>query len=133
MFEWNEKYAIGIAKIDAQHKGLFAIGAELYAAMRAGQASAKLSLILNRLVEYTVAHFNYEQGLLQEHQYPDFAAHKSKHDDLTQQVNKFCDEVQSGKIGVSIPLMKFLEDWLQQHIGKVDMAYVPFVVDKPVT
>ena len=130
MFEWNEKYATGIAKIDAQHKGLFAIGAELYAAMRAGQASDKLSLILNRLVQYTVANFSYEEGLMQAKQYPDFVAHKAKHDDLTRQVTKFCDEVQSGKIGVSIPLMKFLEDWLQQHIGKVDRGYIPLLTAK---
>jgi hemerythrin-like metal-binding protein len=130
MFEWNDKYAVGIARIDAQHKGLFSIGAELYAAMRAGQASDKLSLILNRLVQYTVAHFSYEEGLMKANRYPDFAAHKAKHDDLTRQVTKFCDEVQSGKIGVSIPLMKFLEDWLQQHIGKTDMAYAPFLAGK---
>jgi len=130
MFEWNEKYAIGIASIDAQHKGLFPIGGELYTAMRAGQASDKLSLLLNRLVQYTVAHFGYEEGLLQANRYPDFVAHKAKHDDLTRQVTKFCDEVQSGKIGVSIPLMKFLEDWLQQHIGKIDKAYAPFLAGK---
>src|ERR1035441_5930406 len=34
MFDWNNEYAVNIPSIDAQHQNLFAIGRELYAAMR---------------------------------------------------------------------------------------------------
>ena len=132
MFEWNAKYATGIASIDAQHKGLFSIGAELHAAMSAGQAAEKMRLILNRLLQYTAAHFAYEERVMQLHHYAGYVAHKAQHDDLTRQVTRFYEDVQSGKIGIGIPLLKFMEDWLTQHIGKTDMAYVPFLTTKAV-
>jgi hemerythrin len=132
MFEWNEKYAIGISSIDAQHKGLYAIGAELYTAMSTGKARERMNSILARLVRYTDAHFEFEERLLQLHHYPDFAAHKAKHDALIKQVADFQLDVQNGKIGVGIPLLKFVEDWLTQHIGNVDRRYVPFVTAKAV-
>jgi len=132
MFEWKERYAIGIDSIDAQHKGLYANGAELFAAMSAGQAKERLSSILAHLVQYTEAHFAFEERMLQLHKYPDFPAHKAKHDDLTRQVKQFQQDVRSGKIGVGVPLLAFVEEWLTQHIGNVDRRYVPFVTAKAV-
>jgi len=100
--------------------------------MGKGQAAEKIRLILNRLLQYTVAHFTYGERLMQLHHYPGFVAHKALHDDLTRQVTKFYDEVHSGRIGIGIPLLKFIEDLLKQHIGKSDMSYAPFLTAKAV-
>ncbi len=132
MFEWNEKYSTGIASIDAQHRTLFSIGAELYAAMSAGQGHERMGRILSRLIQYTAAHFAYEERLMQLHRYPEFAAHKAQHDDLTQQVKQFHQEFQRGQIGISIRLLSFVEDWLQQHIGRSDQDYAPLLAAKAV-
>ncbi len=132
MFEWSNEFSTGIASIDAQHQGLFSIGGELYAAMSAGQASGQMAAILTRLVEYTAAHFAYEERLMQLHRYPEYAAHKAQHDALTRQVSRFYQEVQSGQIGISIRLLSFVEDWLKQHIGKTDQGYVIFLAAKAV-
>lgn len=132
MFEWNESFSTGIASIDAQHQGLFSIGAELYAAMSAGQAREQMGRILTRLVQYTAAHFAYEERLMQLHRYPEYAAHKAQHDELTRQVSQFYQEFQSGQIAISIRLLSFVEDWLKQHIGKTDQGYAPFLAAKAV-
>jgi hemerythrin-like metal-binding protein len=132
MFEWNDNYATGIAIIDAQHQGLFSIGAELYAAMSSGKAKDEMATILTRLAQYTAAHFAYEERLMQLHHYPECAAHKVQHEELTRQVSQFCREFQSGQIGISIRLLSFVEDWLTQHIGKTDRRYVPVVTSKAV-
>jgi hemerythrin-like metal-binding protein len=130
MFEWNDKYAIGVASIDTQHKGLYAIGAELYSAMSAGQARERMSSILARLVQYTENHFAFEERLMQQHHYPDFAAHKAVHDALIKKIAEFRADVVMGKIGIGIPLLKFVEEWLTDHIGKTDRKYVPCVTAK---
>ncbi|MGB9458983.1 MAG: bacteriohemerythrin [Bryobacteraceae bacterium] len=132
MFEWNDKFSTGIASIDVQHQGLFSIGAELYAAMSAGQGKERLGTILTRLVQYTAAHFAYEERLMQLHGYPEYAAHKVQHDALTRQVSQFYQEFQSGQIGISIRLLSFVEDWLKQHIGKTDHGYATFLAAKAV-
>jgi hemerythrin len=132
MFEWNDKFSTGIASIDAQHQGLFSIGAELYAAMGAGQGKERMGRILTRLVQYTAAHFAYEERLMQLHGYPDYAAHKAQHDDLTRHVQHFCREFQSGQIGISIPLLHFVDDWLKHHIGQSDQGYAKLLTAKAV-
>jgi hemerythrin len=132
MFEWNDKFSTGIASIDAQHQGLFSIGAELCAAMSAGQAREQMGRILTRLVQYTAAHFSYEERLMQLHGYPDYAAHKAQHDDLTRQVSQFYQEFQSGHIAISIHLLTFIQDWLEHHIGQSDLGYAPFLAARAV-
>jgi hemerythrin-like metal-binding protein len=132
MFEWNDEFSIGIASIDAQHQGLFSIGAELYAAMSAGQGKERMGAILARLMQYTAAHFAYEERLMQLHRYPEYAAHKTLHDDLTRQVAQFHQEFQSGQIGISIRLLSFVDDWLKQHIGKIDQGYAKLLTAKAV-
>ena len=132
MFEWNDRFSTGIASIDAQHQGLFSIGGELYAAMGAGQGKERMGSILTRLVQYTAAHFAYEERLMQLHRYPDYAAHKAQHDDLTRQVSQFYKDFQSGQIGISVRLLSFVDDWLKQHIGQSDQGYAKLLTAKSV-
>ena len=132
MFEWNDEFSTGIASIDAQHQGLFSIGAELYAAMSVGQAKERMGAILTRLVQYTAAHFAYEERLMQLHGYPDYAAHKAQHDELTRDVQRFYKEFQGGQIAISVPLLSFVDDWLKHHIGHSDQGYAKLLTAKAV-
>ena len=100
--------------------------------MSAGQGKERMGTILTRLVQYTAAHFAYEERLMQLHGYPEYAAHKAEHEDLTRQVAQFYQEFQSGQIGISIRLLSFVEDWLKQHIGKSDQGYAKLLTAKAV-
>jgi hemerythrin len=127
MFEWKPAYSVNIGSIDAQHKGLLAIGAELYHAMATGRGKAITGKILDRLIQYTVAHFKDEERLMQVHGYPDFASHKAQHDALTAQVVQFQADFAADRATISIDLLNFLKDWLIGHIQGSDRRYVPFV------
>jgi hemerythrin-like metal-binding protein len=132
MFEWKNEYAVNIGSIDAQHQMLFAIGRELYAAMRAGQGRLVLSKILDRLVEYTILHFTHEESLLRLHQYPNFASHKAEHDALTRKVVEFQADFNSGKIAMALEVLNFVQNWLQTHIKGSDFAYAACLKGKKV-
>jgi hemerythrin len=132
MFEWKKEYSVNIASIDAQHQNLFAIAAELHKAMCSGQARTAVGKILDRLIHYTASHFSHEERLMQQHGYPDFAAHKMAHEALKKQVIDFQTEFNAGKVAVSVELMSFLQDWLQKHIQGTDMRYSPFLVQRKV-
>jgi len=125
MFEWKSEFSVNIGSIDAQHQNLFAIGRELYAAMSAGQGKAVLGRILDRLVQYTAAHFAHEERLLQMHKYPGFAKHKAEHDALVKQVMAFQAEFSAGHSTMSAPVLLFVKDWLEKHIQGSDVAYAP--------
>ncbi len=44
---------------------------------------------LDELVSYTKYHFDYEEKLMSENNYPDFEEHQSQHKNMIEQVNRF--------------------------------------------
>jgi hemerythrin len=132
MFEWKPEYAVGIASIDAQHQRLFAIARELYEAMSAGRGKASLALILDRLVQYTSVHFAHEERLMRVYDYPNFLKHKAQHDALTKKVLTFQKDFESGKVSMTVHLLHFLKDWLENHIKVSDFEYAPCLKQKNV-
>ena len=129
---WSNEFSTGVASYDAEHKKLAAMVNELHDAMTEGKASSKLGDILDRLVAYTVEHFNHEEKVLARHDYPDLARHKQQHEQLKTQVLDFRAKLATGSSQISIALLKFLKDWLLEHIQKEDKKYGPFLNAKGV-
>ena len=132
MFDWSANYSVGVGSVDAQHQNLFALARELHTAMMAGQGKAALTRILDRLVQYTVVHFAHEERLMRLHDYPDAAAHKAEHDALTKQVLKFQEDFQAGRATISVQLLQFLRNWLQEHIQGCDVKLAPYLKERAV-
>ena len=132
MFEWKPRYSVQIASIDGQHQNLFRIAGELYTAMSAGQGKTALAHVLDRLVQYTAVHFAHEERLMRLHDYPDLAAHRAEHQALTKQVLTFQADFQAGRATMSVQLLRFLRDWLENHIAQSDQKYAPYLRDKAV-
>ena len=116
MFEWNQKYSVGIHSIDAQHRNLFAVARELYDAMSAGLGKSTLSRILDRLVQYTQVHFAHEERLMKQNAYPNLVEHQEQHAALTRQLLMFQADFKSGRATMTVQLLNFLRSWLEQHI-----------------
>jgi hemerythrin len=132
MFEWKPQYSVRIGSIDGQHQNLFRIAEELFAAMSAGQGKATLSRILDRLVQYTKVHFAQEERLMSVHGYPDLAAHMAQHRALTKQVMDFQAEFDAGHSVLTVQVLHFLKDWLQNHIATSDQKYAPYLIERAV-
>lgn len=132
MFEWKDAYSVQVKEIDAQHRQLFQLAGELYTAMATGKGAGVLDSILTQLVDYTRKHFSYEEALMRQNRYPDYAAHKAQHDALTKQVVDFRAEFQAGKKTMSVQLFHFLQEWLQHHIADSDRKYTPYFQGKAV-
>ena len=132
MFQWNNAYSVGIGSVDAQHQGLFAAAHELHEAMLAGRGRAALAKILDRLVQYTAAHFAHEEGLMRKSNYPGLPTHIAEHQALTRKVLAFQDDFKAGRTTMSVEVLQFLRTWLQQHIQHSDMAYAPYLKEAKV-
>ena len=130
MFEWKDEYTVKVGSVDAQHRSLFGIAAELHAAMTAGKGKASLGKILDRLVQYTAMHFAHEERLMRLHEYLGLASHKAEHDALTAQVLQFQADFKSGRATMTVQLLMFLKDWLQTHIMGSDQKYGPYLAGK---
>lgn len=127
--EWTEKNEVGIRQVDEQHRELFALLNRLHAATVEGQEQSMLVGILNELVDYTVYHFDVEEGLMTKHEYPDYDAHKAEHDKLTTQAVDLQRQFQDGSATISFELLDFLHDWLMDHTMDTDRKMGAFMQD----
>lgn len=127
LMRWDSSLQLGIAEIDDQHKQLVGIINDLHRAMKQRQTMAVTGGILERLVSYTVFHFDVEEKLFQKHNYPEYSEHKKVHENLVAKVKDFKIKVEQGDATISMELMDFLKDWLVSHIKGTDKKYVPFL------
>ena len=132
MIEWDQRYSVDIAEIDRQHRKLFDLLNELYAAMQEGQADQVVGKVLDRVVDYTVLHFAHEERLFTQYGYPGAAAHRDEHAQLTAQAKGLAERLKSGKGDVPVSTLKFLCDWLSRHILGSDKGYAAFLTQQGV-
>ena len=127
MFEWDQRYSVEIAEIDRQHQRLFELLNELYAAMQDGHANEVVGKVLERVVDYTVYHFAFEEKLFAQYGYPEDAAHRAEHAQLTSQAKALAERLRHGQGDVPLATLKLLYDWLARHILGSDKRYAPFL------
>ena len=123
MFEWKPEYSVQIPEIDAQHKRLFALAAELHAALTQSKGHSVLEQSLASLVDYTQEHFAAEERLMGDYAYPEVVGHKAEHEKLTAQVLELQRRFRSGETKLSLNLMIFVKNWLENHIAGSDQKF----------
>lgn len=121
--EWSENLSVGITEIDEQHKKLVSQINTLHDGMRSGQGKDTLEKTLGELAAYTQYHFETEEKYMEKFGYPDFEKHKAEHDAFVGKVVDFQNAYSSGKLGLSIDVMKFLSGWVAGHIRGTDKNY----------
>lgn len=129
--EWSDRFSIGVAIFDDEHKKLIAIINRLYEAISEGIAEDKLKHISDDLVEYTLMHFRHEEMYFDDWCYPEAKAHAALHARLREQVFNFRRQIQeenSRELGLG--MMEFLRKWLSEHILVEDRKYGQFLYEK---
>lgn len=124
MFEWDEKYSVGIQSIDSQHKEIFRHLSKLLEAMKQGQASDVITPIILELERYAALHFQKEEFFFQRFNFLGAAEHIKEHQRFKEKVASLKDDLKSGKITLSFELLNFLKDWIDHHILIIDKQYV---------
>jgi len=120
---WKSEYSVGNELMDKQHQALIELINKLHEAMKTGKAGKEISLIVDEMVEYTKFHFGAEEKLMAEKNYVGLASQKDEHNAFIKKTVQFQNEVNSGKLAVSLEVLNFLKDWLTNHILITDMKY----------
>lgn len=125
---WSDKdFSVGIRAIDVQHKKLVGMINGLHKAMRDRASDTVMKRLVEELKNYTVDHFSTEEKLFDRYGYPHTPEHKELHKKFVNQVLEFESALISGKAKVTMDVMKFLKDWLVQHIQGEDRKYTSFL------
>lgn len=131
LIEWKPSYSVGVPTFDRQHQKLFELINQLHEAMAKGKARDQMAPIVDALSNYTKTHFREEEEALARAGYTKLPSHKLMHREFEAKVDGFGKDVKAGKLGLSIEVMSFLNDWLAAHIMKVDREYDPLLAPTP--
>lgn len=131
MFEWTERWSVGVGTIDAQHKELFAAINSLV--REEGKPAARdLVKVLDYLEDYVNNHFGLEEIYMRRLSYPGFPSHKGEHVAFINDFYDLRDEYDGNGATPELAdkMGRYMGDWLVNHIGRVDKALGAFLRDK---
>lgn len=123
--QWTADMCTGIDVIDKQHMQLVDYINDLDRANQTGDRQG-IQSVLDALVDYTVSHFAFEEGLQEEAGYKYCKPHKRVHELFIRRIGEYCDRFKAGE-PVAEELHKTLSAWLVNHIKRDDADYVSTV------
>ncbi len=123
--QWVPELETGIDIIDEQHRRIVDYINELDQARQTGNAN-DVKHVLEKLVDYTITHFQFEEELQERAGYPFVKAHRRVHAIFTKRVGTFQARARTGE-DVVPELMSMLKVWLSSHIKGDDRDYVASV------
>jgi len=117
-FLWDDSYLIGNKPIDDQHHQLFDLINSLVQNCDDGKDKEKIKNALDFLVDYTVRHFNDEEALQIECNFPEYEQHKQLHEDFKRTVTDLVGRyVNSGSYAVlNSDIKSIVIKWLVNHV-----------------
>jgi hemerythrin-like metal-binding protein len=120
---WDESgMAIGIPRIDEDHRLLVSSFDLLVQAMRQGDGSQRVQPMLRFLEEYMVRHFRYEEALMRKYDCPSRVRNREQHRSMARQHQELA--LDYARHGATPELLRRLHDslarYLREHICHVD-------------
>jgi hemerythrin len=126
--KWKQIYSVRNRELDDQHKYMFGLLNELYAALDEGRTDLPVGVLVDKARLYGKLHFETEEKLMAASGYPRMARHRAIHEEYCARVEKM-----SQFTGPDTPfeLFIFLKDWWVNHITQQDADYAPWLARMP--
>lgn len=124
MLVWKPQYETGHPEIDREHKAIFEHLNQIGAALRTGAAPAQVTQMILFLQQYSLVHFQREEGVMACTGCAKHGANCAAHRQFEKRLEGWISILSSSGMPVSI-----LEDihtetcrWIEAHIAHVDVA-----------
>ena len=125
---WIEKYSVGNYILDAQHKDIINTCNELYLCIqdKSLESNSNFHEILNKISIYARKHFEFEENILYQCDFPDLEEHKDQHHQFDLTFTNILVDASAGKLE-KIKTYELLYDWILNHILIQDMKYKKYL------
>ncbi len=121
LLEWNDAYLIGVEGLDFEHKDLFNRLNELHKELARHDDKAKIDDCLGEIYARVLAHFALEEKFMREAKSPNYAEHKSEHDEFLEVLVDIIEEFHNcSGLGSDTVLEDQLRHWIIDHIQTRD-------------
>ena len=85
--------------------------------------------VLKKTVDYVAYHFTYEEKIMHAIKYKKLLDHSSSHREFTQTIYNYVLSYKSGSLDAIHNLVKYLKDWLLNHVLVADKEFVMEVIE----
>lgn len=124
MYELKDEYLVGIEAIDNEHKVLFEIADEIYELCINEFVPDKydnIAALVQRLKDYAEMHLSNEEAYMESIQYKRMFTQKVQHDNFRRKLSEMdLDVIDENQEEAIKDLLKFVTDWLVEHIMETD-------------
>lgn len=120
---WDDNFTVYDQELGGQHRRLIEIYNNLYDSLSSDnveEMNDKKMETLNKLLDYTVNHFELEEQFMESCNYPELEEHRQLHRELADKIRSLHHDLKKNKAVLSTSLMKLLRDWIVSHIGNED-------------
>ncbi len=124
MIEWNDKYSVGISRIDDEHKQFIDIINKAIVTKEYNGDPEELKEVLHSITMYAIKHFATKENCMIQFNYPEYQYHKEEHHDFSKKVIEYCERVNDGDSQFADKILEYLKQWLVNHIQVTDKKYV---------
>ena len=117
MFQWKEEYLTGNEQVDKEHQEIFRLVGKLLQST-GDETDDDINESIRFLAHYTICHFENEEKLMMESEYPHKDLHKQQHDDFIVQVSALIERVgQEKNRNKNLQDIKMVVvEWLVEHV-----------------
>ena len=127
LLTWNDTYSVKVDAMDEQHQKLFELINSFYDEIGKQSQDKLIFDLIVGMKDYTILHFNEEEQLMQQCNYPGLTEHKKEHADFIDKVTDLEEKLKSGKMIISFEITNFLKDWIKKHIKESDQQYSAYI------
>jgi hemerythrin len=120
---WSDEFALNLPEIDAQHQVLFGLIDQLWTAIVERSGRNDQLRLIGDLEDYAVQHFKEEELFMKATGFPRLPEHKLAHETYVKRIASERASIISGSPTLSLDLLRFLQDWLVDHILVLDREY----------
>lgn len=124
MYEFKDTYKTNIDFVDKEHRKLFEIAEQAYQLQHNEFILDKydhIVRILEELKDYTRTHFAHEEAYMQKIGYKGMFTQKVQHDAFVLKLDEIdLSAIDENSDDMISDILKFLTDWLTEHILNVD-------------
>jgi hemerythrin len=121
---WKDSLKCGFPSIDQQHKQLITLINELFGRMAENCPLEDVNYYLSNIHELIGFHFEREETVMRECQFPGYARHKADHDRLLHEIGDIRRTLTEPSGGAQkAALVRTIDDWFSIHFQTFDTVF----------
>lgn len=120
LIDWDEKFTIGIAAVDHEHRELIDLINELYQSLVEKKDDTTVMDFLGEIYTRIAAHFALEEKVMRELGYSFYTDHKTDHEQLLDEIRDIMDDYEDNKLFADGVLAQRLKTWFGTHFRTKD-------------